>query len=86
MTQPVTQRPDPDPYDVLGVTAEASDEDLDEAFRGLVRRHHTDTRSPQPEPDADHRLQEILTAYTTLRDPIRRAAYDHTLTEDLHGR
>ncbi|MFC6160161.1 J domain-containing protein [Kribbella jiaozuonensis] len=79
MTQPVTQRPDLDPYDVLGVTAEASDEDLDHAFRALIRQH-TDTLSPGP--DADQRLREILTAYTTLRDPVRRAAYDRILTED----
>lgn len=71
---------------MLGVTAEASDDDLDQAFRGLIRQDHTDTRSPEPETDADHRLQEILTAYTTLRDPIRRAAYDRTLTENHHRR
>ena len=66
-----------DPYTILGVTAEASDDDLDHAFRGLVRQLHPDTRAPSgSDGDADRRLQEILTAYATLRDPIRRAAYD----------
>jgi hypothetical protein len=72
-----------DPYAILGVTATASDDDLDHAFRGLVRQLHPDTRTPsEPDPesgaDADRRLQEILTAYATLRNPISRAAYDRT--------
>jgi curved DNA-binding protein CbpA len=72
MTAPV-----PDPYAILGVTAEASDDDLDHAFRGLVRQLHPDTRTPsESDDDADRRLQEILNAYATLRDPITRAAYD----------
>ena len=69
--------PGPDPYTLLGVTSEATDDDLDHAFRGLVRRVHPDTRtSSESDADADWRLQELLTAYATLRDPIRRAAYD----------
>lgn len=79
-----------DPYAVLGVASEASDEDLDHAFRVLVRQLHPDTRPPRPfmsaaispatsaesDDGADQRLQEILNAYAILRDPVRRAAYD----------
>jgi curved DNA-binding protein CbpA len=66
-----------DPYVILGVAAEASDDDLDHAFRELVRRLHPDTRAAAaPDDDADWRLQEVLNAYATLRDPVRRAAYD----------
>ncbi|MEI8412305.1 MULTISPECIES: J domain-containing protein [unclassified Kribbella] len=75
----MTAPPLTDPYAILGVTAEASDDDLDHAFRILVRQLHPDTRtSTEPDADADLRLQQLLTAYTTLRDPIRRAAYDRT--------
>ena len=71
----------PDPYAVLGLTPEASDDDLDHAFRSLVRQLHPDTRTPpEPGPDADKRLQELLTAYATLRDPISRAAHDRAHT------
>ncbi|MET9272145.1 J domain-containing protein [Kribbella sp. NPDC003557] len=74
-----------DPYAILGVTVEASDDDLDHAFRGLVRGLHPDTRTAEPNNDAeaavdaDRRLQELLNAYATLRDPIRRAAYDRAV-------
>jgi hypothetical protein len=71
--------PVPDPYLVLGVEPAATDDDLDHAFRGLVRQLHPDTRTPaEPDADADRRLQQLLTAYATLRDPISRAAYDRT--------
>lgn len=73
--------PGPDPYTLLGVTADATDDDLDHAFRDLVRQLHPDTRtSSEPDDDADQRLQDLLTAYATLRDPIRRAAYDRSRT------
>jgi curved DNA-binding protein CbpA len=68
--------PPGDPYVILGVATEASDDDLDHAFRELVRRLHPDTRAAAAPDDADWRLQEVLNAYAILRDPIRRAAYD----------
>jgi hypothetical protein len=69
----------PDLYTVLGLTAGASDEELQHAFRGLVRQHHPDTRHPTASgADADVRLHQIITAYDTLRDPVSRAAYDRT--------
>ncbi|MFB6720860.1 J domain-containing protein [Kribbella sp. NPDC056345] len=75
MTAPPT-----DPYTILGVGTGASDDDLDRAFRGLVRQLHPDTRVTSAGHDADVRLQELLDAYATLRDPIRRAAYDRART------
>ncbi|WP_133786309.1 J domain-containing protein [Kribbella sp. VKM Ac-2571] len=75
----MTTSPTPDPYAVLGVTRDATDDDLDRAFRSAVRQLHPDTRTPSElDADADRRLQELLTAYATLRDPIRRAAYERS--------
>jgi curved DNA-binding protein CbpA len=77
----MTTSPIPDPYAILGVTPDATDDDLDHAFRSLVRQLHPDTRTPSEldaDGDADQRLQELLTAYATLREPLRRAAYDRT--------
>jgi curved DNA-binding protein CbpA len=78
--------PPGDPYVILGVPTEASDDDLDHAFRELVRRLHPDTRvaAAMPDDDADWRLQEVLNAYATLRDPVRRAAYDRAARAAHH--
>jgi curved DNA-binding protein CbpA len=70
-----------DPYAVLGVATDATDDDLDQAFRCLVRRMHPELRPNEPDlsdDEADRRFQEVLDAYATLRDPIRRADYDRT--------
>ncbi|MFC9357521.1 J domain-containing protein [Rhodococcus sp. NPDC057014] len=70
---------DRDPYRVLGLTPTASQSEIARAYRRLLRRHHPDTRGPGPaDPGADEHLQQILAAYTLLRDPGRRAAHDHT--------
>lgn len=69
-----------DLYAVLGVDPVASDDELDQAFRVLVRRHHPDTRlldaSPAAAEVADRRLQQLLSAYAVLRNPSSRAIYD----------
>ena len=68
---------DRDPYRVLGLTPAASQSEIARAYRRLLRRHHPDTRGPGPaDPGADEHLQQILAAYTLLRDPVR--ARDHT--------
>jgi curved DNA-binding protein CbpA len=78
--------PIPDPYTILGVAPDATDDDLDRAFRSLVRKLHPDTRTPSElDAAADQRLQELLTAYATLRDPIRRAAYDRSRPAPAHA-
>jgi curved DNA-binding protein len=62
-----------DPYDVLGVGRDASQEDIRRAYRRLARSHHPDVSK---EPDAETRFKDISEAYDVLRDPERRAAYD----------
>ncbi|HTI32690.1 MAG TPA: DnaJ C-terminal domain-containing protein [Miltoncostaea sp.] len=62
-----------DPYDVLGVARDASQEDVRRAYRRLARSHHPDVSK---EPDAETRFKDISEAYDVLRDPERRAAYD----------
>jgi hypothetical protein len=73
-----------DPYAVLGVNPRATDAELDQAFRTLVRRHHPDTRLPDTSPAAadaaDRRFQQLLNAYATLRNPTSRANYDQQRT------
>jgi curved DNA-binding protein CbpA len=77
----MTDRP-PDPYAVLGVARDASQDEISHAFRALLRRHHPDTRGELSADDtADLALRDVVAAYGVLRDPIRRAAYDSRLLE-----
>ena len=61
-------------YEVLGVSREASDEDIKRAYRKLVFEHHPD-RNPHKK-DADERIREINVAYEIVGDPEKRKTYD----------
>jgi curved DNA-binding protein CbpA len=62
-----------DPYRVLGVDTSAEPEVIAAAHRVLARRHHPDV---SPDPQAEATMAEINAAWTILRDPDRRAAWD----------
>jgi curved DNA-binding protein CbpA len=69
-----------DPYRVLGVDAGASRQDITRAYRRAAQRVHPDTRPEDPQAAA--RFQALADAYDLLRDPGRRADYDHTQQPD----
>ena len=60
-------------YQLLGVTRNASDDDIKKAYRKAAMQYHPDRNS---EPDAEARFKEIAEAYEVLRDPDKRAVYD----------
>jgi curved DNA-binding protein CbpA len=64
-----------DLYDVLGVSRNATPEQLKKAFIKLVKKWHPD-RNPQDKEECTRRLIEINNAYEILKDPEQRADYD----------
>ena len=62
-----------DPYAVLQVSQDASQEVLQAAYRALARRLHPDLSD---DPSASARMARLNAAWETLGDPERRAAYD----------
>jgi curved DNA-binding protein CbpA len=73
-----------DPYKVLGVDHAAEPEIVAAAYRALARLHHPDVSRNE---DAEPRMARINAAWTILRDPGRRAAYDreHSIEDGLGG-
>ncbi len=62
-----------DYYEVLGVSRDASPDDIRKAYRALARKYHPDVNK---EADAETRFKEINEANSVLSDPEKRAIYD----------
>jgi hypothetical protein len=60
----------PDSYRILGITPDASDQELRSAYRRLVQQHHPDHNGGSTE--SARRFEEIQRAYSQIRE--RRAA------------
>jgi curved DNA-binding protein CbpA len=64
-----------DPYAELGVSRDASSEELRRAYRQLARRYHPDVNR---DPGGPERFAAAARAYATLSDPGQRADHDQT--------
>ena len=56
-----------DPYEVLGVSRNATDEEIKKAYRELAKKYHPDVN--QGDPDAEKKMNEINTAYDEIKNP-----------------
>ena len=62
-----------DYYEVLGVSRDATADQIQQAFRTLARKHHPDVNK---DPAAEDRFKEVNEAYHVLSDPETRKRYD----------
>src|SRR5699024_1776222 len=71
------------PYDVLGVSQNASDDEVKKAYRELSRKYHPDANVDNPLADlAEEKFKEIQEAY----DEIMAALSGRQLLRRLPGR
>jgi molecular chaperone DnaJ len=62
-----------DHYDILGVSRDASADEIKRAYRKLARELHPDVN---PDPHTQEKFKEVTAAYETLSDPQKRQMYD----------
>jgi molecular chaperone DnaJ len=72
-----------DPYEVLEVAREATEQEVKKSFRRLARELHPDVNAHDPQ--AEEKFKEAAEAYEILSDPQRRATYDRYGHEGLRS-
>ena len=72
-----------DPYAVLGVPRNATQDQIKKAYRDLARKHHPDMN--QGDKRSEEKFKEIQHAYETLSDPEKKKAYDMFGTTGFGG-
>ena len=63
-----------DPYQILGVKKDASQEDIQKAYRRLAKKLHPDLNPGNKA--AEEKFKEVASAYDVLGDADKRARYD----------
>ncbi len=72
-----------DYYDILGVSRDATDDELKKAFRRLALKYHPDRNSGNKE--SENKFKEINEAYSVLSDSHKRSNYDRFGTAEGIG-
>ena len=63
-----------DPYQVLGVAKDATQEEIQKAYRSLAKKLHPDLNPGKK--SAEDQFKEVAVAYDLLGDPDKRARFD----------
>ncbi|KAF3962995.1 hypothetical protein ACB098_08G017100 [Castanea mollissima] len=70
-----------DPYEVLSVSRDSTDQEIKTAYRRLALKYHPDKNASNPE--ASEHFKEVAYSYSILSDPEKRRQYDTSGFEAL---
>jgi len=70
-------------YKLLGVSRNASPQEIKKAYRALARKYHPDAN--QGDPESEEMFKAISVAYEVLSDPEKKARYDQFGVDGLRG-
>jgi len=77
-----------DHYETLGVSKDATSDEINKAYKKLALKYHPDKNPDNPE--SEQKFKEASAAYEVLSDPQKRAGYDNPRQgfrmEDILGR
>lgn len=71
-----------DYYKILGVSRDASEQDLKKAYKKMALKYHPDKNKS---PGAEEKFKDIAEAYEVLSDPQKREVFDKYGEEGLKG-
>ena len=78
-----------DPYEVLGISSNATDDEVKAAYRNLARKYHPDNYNDNPLSDlAQEKMKEINEAYDTIVRERQNGGYSSTRSSnyrDIRG-
>ncbi len=72
-----------DYYEVLGISRDASDQEIKSAYRKLAIKYHPDKNSGDK--NAEEKFKEAAEAYSVLSDPEKRVRYDRFGHSGMQG-
>jgi DnaJ-class molecular chaperone len=73
----------PTHYDTLGISKDATEKEIKQAFRAMSMKFHPDkvkTKTPEEQDEANRKMQEINSANDVLSDPQQREIYNMELS------
>lgn len=74
-----------DYYEILGISKNATQEEIKQAYRRLALKYHPDMNKDDPK-SAEEKFKEISEAYGVLSDEEKRKQYDVYGEEGIHQR